>query len=58
MNEKDSNLMNSVQISVLGNNKANMAEMVDNGLAYYDGEILNKDSIKFNFEELEKYISF
>ena len=43
MNEKDSNFMISVQISVLGNNKANMAEMVANGLAYYEDDIHKKD---------------
>ena len=48
MNEKDSNFMNSVQISVLGNNKANMAEMVANGLAYYDGDVHENNVDKSN----------
>jgi len=57
MNTKDSNFMVSVQLSIMGNNYQAMKQMVDNGLAFEEKE-LNKDTIRFNFTELEKYLSF
>ena len=51
--------MPSVQVSLLGNNVDYIEEMIKSGVVYRtrDAGRLDGDAIRFNFTELEKYVS-
>ena len=55
----DSNFLPSVQISLLGNNVTVIEEMIAKKIVTtIDNEgPLSKDKVRFNFKELQKYIS-
>ena len=60
MNAKSSNFLPSVQISILGNDVTQIEEMIQSKLVTrvnMEGP-LSKDKVRFNFEELQKYLSF